>query len=106
MTENNANLLNAPRRSPLRAALRVVIAVLLQVVMFCLVSGVAGNDFDFQTGLNGFLFALLPSVSILLLIPVIIRGTPGEKIIAVVLLLPAAWFAFTAWAAVIGGLSG
>jgi hypothetical protein len=106
MTENNANLKNVSRRAPLRAVLRVVIAVLLQVIMFCFVSGVEGNDHDFQTGLNGFLFALLPSVSILLLIPVLIRGKLGEKIIAVVLLLPAAWFAFMAWAAVIGGLFG
>jgi hypothetical protein len=106
MTENNANLQSASRRAPLRATLRVVVAMLLQVMMFSFVSGVEGNDHDFQTGLNSFLFALLPSVSILLLIPVLMRGTLGEKVIAVVLLLPAAWFAFMAWTAVIGGLFG
>ena len=97
MIKNNANLQKASQKSPLRAALRVIIAVLLQVVMFCFVSGVEGNDHDFKTGLNSFLFALLPSVSILLLIPILFRGALGEKIIAVVLLLPAAWFAFMAW---------
>ncbi|MGH7953843.1 MAG: hypothetical protein ACREFE_18250, partial [Limisphaerales bacterium] len=60
----------------------------------------------FQTGLNAFLLALLPTVSVLLLIPVLIRGTLGEKIIAAVLLLPAAWFGFMGWAIVIGGLFG
>ena len=106
MTEKNDNLQNASPRSPLHAVLRVVIAVLLQVAMFCFVSGVEGNDYDFRTGLNGFLSALLPAGSILLLIPVLIRGTLGEKIIAGVLLLPAAWFGFMGWAAVIGGLFG
>ena len=91
---------------PLHAALRIVISVLLQAVMFYSVSGVEGNDYDFQTGLNAFLFALLPTVSILILLPVLIRGTLAEKIFAVVLALPAAWFAFMGWAAVIGRLFG
>jgi hypothetical protein len=106
MSEKNDNLQNTSRRSSLHAALRVVIAVFLQVMMFCFVSGVEGNDYDFRTGLNGLLFALLPTVSILLLIPVLIRGTLGEKIIAVLLLLPAAWFGFMGWAAVVSRLFG
>ena len=106
MTKNSSNLENPPRRAPLRGSLRVVIAVLLQVMMFCFVSGVEGNDHDFKTGLNGFLLALFPSVSILLLIPILIRGAHGEKIIAVVLTFPAVWFAFIAWSAIIGRLFG
>jgi len=59
-----------------------------------------------HSALNDFLFALLPTVSILVLIPVLWRGTPGEKIFSAALVLPAAWFAFMGWAAVISGLSG
>jgi|GEM_PF-5906012 len=106
MTEKNDNQQNAPRRSSRHAALRIVIAVFLQAMMFYFVSGVEGNDYDFQTGLNDFLFALLPTASALLLIPILIRGTLGEKVIAAALLLPAAWFGFMGWASVIGGLFG
>jgi hypothetical protein len=106
MTEKNDNLRDTRRRAPLHAALRLVISVLLQAVTFYSVSGVEGNDYDFRTGLNNFLFALLPTISILVLVPVLMRGTLGEKILAAVLVVPAAWFAFMGWAAVIGGLSG
>lgn len=106
MTGNNNNPQNTSRKAPLHATLRVVIAVFLQAVMFRVVSGVEAKDYDFQTGLNSFLSALLPTVSILLLIPILFRGTLGEKIIVAVLLLPAAWFGFMGWAAIISRLFG
>jgi hypothetical protein len=105
MIESNNNLQNARQRAQLHATLRLVIALLFLAVMFCSVSGLEGNDYDLQTGLNAFLFCFLPTVSILLLLPVLIRGSLGEKILAAVVLLPAAWFAFMGWAAVISGLT-
>ena len=106
MTEKNNKLQNTRRNAPLHAALRIIISILLQAMMFYSISGVEGNDYDFNAGLNAFLFALLPAVSIVILLPVLIRGTPAEKIFAGVLALPAAWFAFMGWAAVIGRLFG
>ncbi|MGH7950293.1 MAG: hypothetical protein ACREFE_00005 [Limisphaerales bacterium] len=95
MTEKNDNLQNTRRRVTLHAALRVAVAILLQAGMFRFVNGMG------ETGLNNFLIAFLPTVSILVLIPVLIRGSLGERTIAVVLLLPAAWFGFMGWQNVI-----
>jgi hypothetical protein len=94
--------LQTKRRTPLRAGLRLFTAILLLAGMFGYgASAVETTGYDFQDGLNDFLLAFLPAISILLLIPVVIRGSFGEKIIAAVFLLPAAWFGFVGWQNVI-----
>jgi hypothetical protein len=44
-----------------------------------------------------FLWALIPSITIVFLVPVIIHGSHWYKVIAVVLLLLPAWVAFWGW---------
>ena len=104
MIGKNDNLQNARRRAPLHATLRFVIALLLQAGMFGYFGGVSAmgtTGYDFKDGLSDFLWAFLPAVAILFLFPVLIRGSLGEKIIAAIFLLPAAWFGFAGWQKVI-----
>ena len=62
------------------------------------------NDYDFHTGLNQFLRACVPTVTVLFLLPVIIRGSFSQRLIAIILSICPAWIGFYGWAAVVGGL--
>ena len=82
MIEKNDNLQNARRRAPLHASLRFVIALILQsgmVYYFTHGGALGANDYDFHTGLNQFLLAGIPTVTVLFLLPVIIRGSFSAK---------------------------
>jgi hypothetical protein len=88
------------RRTSLHAPARFIVALALQLVLFAQ-SGLEANSYDFNTMLNEFLFAFIPTVSMLVLIPVIIRGSGSQKIVAIILSLFPAWIAFLGWEEII-----
>ncbi|HEY5296741.1 MAG TPA: hypothetical protein VIK59_02340 [Verrucomicrobiae bacterium] len=91
-----------PNRKSLHGPLRIIVVLLLYVAFFSpIISPREGNSYGFKTALNGFLMVFIPTVAIVILIPVLIRGTLGEKIVAVILLLPPAWFVFWMWYGVV-----
>lgn len=109
MIEKNDNLQNARRRAPLHASLRFVIALILQsgmVYYFTHGGALGANDYDVHTGLNQFLLAGIPTITVLFLLPVIIRGSFLQRLIAIILSICPAWIGFYGWAAIIGGLTG
>ncbi|HEY1717722.1 MAG TPA: hypothetical protein VGH42_05425 [Verrucomicrobiae bacterium] len=63
--------------------------------------GAMGGDDAANDKLKEFLFVLVPTITILFLLPVMIRGPLSQKLIAIVLSLFPAWMAFSGWVAVI-----
>ncbi len=108
MIEKSNNLQNARRRAPLHTPLRFAIALVLQsgmIYYFTHRGALGANDYDFHTGLNKFLLACIPTVTVLFLLPVIIRGSFSQRLIAIILSICPAWIGFYGWTAVIGGLT-
>ena len=78
-------------------------ALLLLVIYFSpLMSLLEGTGYGFYDGLNEFLFAFIPTVAVVILIPAIVRGTVAEKIVAIIFLLPSIFFAFVGWTEIVG----
>lgn len=109
MMEKDNNLQNEKRRTTLHATLRFLIAIVLQSGTFYYFThggAVGANDYDGRTGLNEFLLACIPTFTVLLLLPVIIRGLFSQRLIAIILSACPVWMGFYGWAAVIGRLFG
>jgi hypothetical protein len=79
---------------------RILVAALLYPVALLLLGFFPDMDENRETTI-AFLTAFLSSIIILVLIPVVIRGSFAQKIIAIILLLPAAWIGFNGWQDVI-----
>ncbi len=60
--------------------------------------GIGGQ---FSDTAKEFLFVFLPTAAILFLLPVIIRGSRLQKILAMILSLLPAWFAFQGWSEIV-----
>lgn len=80
---------------------RILFVVLLFPVLFFLGMGPVATEGDEMR--QTFFMTAIPSIIIVFLIPVIIRGSPGQKIVALILLFPAAGFGFMGWAGIVGG---
>jgi hypothetical protein len=63
--------------------------------------GAVGIGGEFSDAVKEFLFVFVPTAAVLFLLPVIVRGSRGQKILALILSLLPAWFAFQGWSAVI-----
>ena len=109
MTGKNDNLQKVQRSATLHATLRFFIAIILQSgTFYYFIDGGAleANDYDFRTGFNEFLLACIPTVTILILLPVIIRGSFSQKLVAITLSVCPAWMGFHGWETVVRRLSG
>ncbi|MGH7976166.1 MAG: hypothetical protein ACREC8_05845 [Limisphaerales bacterium] len=92
-----------PHKKSIHAALRIVIALSFLVIFFSpLLSPLGDTGYSFRDGLNAFLFAFIPTVPIVFLIPVVIRGTIAERIVAAIILLPSGALALLGWVDIIG----
>jgi hypothetical protein len=63
--------------------------------------GAMGIGGQFSDTAKEFLFVFLPTAAILFLLPVIIRGSRLQKILAMILSLLPAWFAFQGWSEIV-----
>jgi hypothetical protein len=79
---------------------RILVAVLLYPLLFFLSSFFPDMNENNET-ITLFLMTAIPSIIIVFLIPITIRGSHEQKIIAAILLLPAAWWGFAGWQNVI-----
>lgn len=88
---------------PLRVPARFIASGALQFgfIYWFTHRGALGGANMVEDALNEFLFVFLPTVSIVILIPVLVRGSSSQKILASILLLFPAWFAITGWWAII-----
>lgn len=88
------------RRASFHTAVRFVVAVILQlgfVVYFTIGGGGLGIGLGFSDTAKTFLFIFIPTITILFLLPVIIRGSCSQKIVAVILSLFPAWMVYFGW---------
>lgn len=106
MIDKDGHLQNARRRASLHAPLRFLVALILQLwtAYYFTHKGALGVDGQSSDTLKEFLLIFVPTVTILILLPVIIRGSFSQRLIAVALSICPAWVAFYGWTAVIGGL--
>jgi hypothetical protein len=106
MTDKSDNTPNPRRRTTLHASVRFVVALILQLWMmyYFTHAGAVGGVDTASDKLKEFLFVFVPTITILFLLPVIIRGSFSLKFIAIVLSLFPAWMAFNGWTAVIDRL--
>ena len=105
MTKKNGNIENPRRNKRLHASVRFVVALILQLWMMYYFTheGAVGGADAANDKLKEFLLAFVPTIIILFLLPVIIRGSRSQKIIAIVLSLLPAWMAFSGWMNVFSG---
>jgi hypothetical protein len=99
----NSDAQNSQRTS-LHALARFIVAIILQlgfIVYFTIGGGGLGTGLGFSDTAKTFLFIFIPTITILFLLPVIIRGSRSQKIVAVILLLFPAWIAFLGWKEII-----
>jgi hypothetical protein len=100
---NNMDMKVHQHKKSIHAALRIVVALLLLVTCFSpLMRSLEGSGYGFRDGLNEFLFAFIPTVAIVILLPAAVRGAVAEKIVAIVFLLPSVFFAFVGWGEIVG----
>jgi hypothetical protein len=88
------------RRPSLHAPIRFIVAIILQlgfVVYFTIGVGGLGTGLGFSDTAKTFLFIFVPTITILFLLPVIIRGSRTQKIVAIILSLFPAWMAYFGW---------
>jgi hypothetical protein len=99
MTKESNDIKNAQLGRRLHAPMRFVVAGALQLwlIYYFTHGGALGIGWEFSDALKEFLFVFTPTVSIVFLIPVIIRGSFAQKIMAAILLLPAAWLGCAGW---------
>ena len=62
--------------------------------------GIGGQFSDMA---KEFLFVFIPTAAVLVLLPVLVRGSRQQKILAIILALLPAWFAFQSWSGIIVG---
>ena len=86
---------------PLRVSARFIASGALQVVLLLCSDG--KGHYGFMAFMEEFLFAFLPTLAVLVLLPVIICGSPGQKIMAVILGLFPAFFGILGWGQIIAG---
>lgn len=87
------------RRSSLHAPVRLVIAVILELgfAFYFSHEGALGIGLGFSDTAKKLLFIFVPTITILLLLPVIIRGSRFQKIAAIILSLFPAWMVYFGW---------
>ena len=90
---------NSPQRKPLNVPARFVVSGALQVLL--LYPPLAQDGYGFRVFLNEFLAVFAPTVAVLLLIPVIYRGSMSQKVLAAILSLFPTWVAVLSWWATI-----
>ena len=102
MAEESDYIQNPRPRRPLHAFVRFIAALILQLWMMYYFTheGALGSDNTAHDTLKVFLFVFVPTIAILFLFPVIIRGSLSQKLIAIVLSLFPAWMTFSGWMAV------
>jgi hypothetical protein len=106
MTEKGDHLQNARRRAPLHVSLRFLVALILQswLAYYFTHEGALGTGLQSSDALKKVLLVFIPTITILFLLPVIIRGSFSQRLIAIILSICPAWIGFYGWAVVIGGL--
>lgn len=87
------------RRASLHASIRFIVAIILELgfAIYFTHAGALGTGLGFNDTANEFLFIFVPAITILFLLPVIIRGSSSQKIIAIILSLFPAWMACSIW---------
>lgn len=105
MTKKSDDIERPGRGKPLHAFARFVVALILQLwmVYYFTHRGAMGGADAASDKLKEFLYIFVPTVAILFLLPVIIRGSHSQKFIAVVLSLFPAWMAFHGWMSFFSG---
>jgi hypothetical protein len=89
-----------PKRPSLHAPIRFIVALILQLgflVYFTIGGGGLEAGLAFSDTVKKFLFILVPIITILFLLPVIIRGSYPQKIVAIILSLFPAWMVYFGW---------
>ena len=83
--------------------MRLVAAGALQLwfIYYFTHGGAVGIGGQFSDTAKEFLFVFVPTVIILFLLPAIIWGSRRQKILAIVLSLLPAWFAFQGWSGIV-----
>jgi hypothetical protein len=95
-------------RSNLNVPIRLIVALILQLgfaVYFTIGGGALGTGLGIGDTMKEFLFIFIPMLIIIFLIPVIIRGTPYQRIAAIVLSLLPACIALLGWTEIIKRIS-
>jgi hypothetical protein len=95
----NGDAQNSQRPS-LHAPIRFIVALILQLgflVYFTIGGGALGTGQGFSDTAKTFLFIFIPTITILFLLPVIIRGSYSQKIVAIILSLFPAWMVYFGW---------
>jgi hypothetical protein len=88
------------RRTSLHTPVRFIVAIILQlglVVYFTIGGGGLGTGLGFSDTTKTFLFFFIPTITILFLLPVMVRGSRSQKIVAVILSLFPAWMIYFGW---------
>ena len=98
---------SSKRTRPLRAFSRIVVSLGLQLLVFLI--GLLLPNFDygnyspakfwyaFNNFVSEFSMLFLPTIAVFLLIPVFLRGSLLEKIVALIISLFPAWLAVQGW---------
>ena len=87
------------RRTSLHAPIRFIVAIILELgfAIYFTHAGALGTGLGFSDTAKKFLFIFVPTITILFLLPVIIRGSRSQKIVAIILSLFPAWMAYFSW---------
>jgi hypothetical protein len=103
MTKKSENLHPLQPGRQLHAPMRLIAAGALQLwFLYCFTNGGAvGIGGQFSDMAKEFVFVLVPTITILFLLPVIIWGSRSQKILAIVLSLFPAWLAFQDWSGIV-----
>jgi hypothetical protein len=98
-----AAMQNLSQQKPLHVAARFFASGTLQLwfMYYFTHGGAVGIGGQFSDTAKEFLFVFLPTIAILFLVPVIIWGSRLQKILAVILSLSPAWFAFQSWSEIV-----
>ena len=88
---------------PLQVRARFIVAGVLQMcfMYYFTHGGALGVGGQFSDAVKKFLFVFIPTATILFLLPVMIRGSRQQKILAVILSLLPAWLAFEGWSGIV-----
>lgn len=103
MTKKSGDIENPQPGRPLHVPVRLIAAGALQLwfVYYFTCEGAVGIGGQFSDTAKEFLFVLVPTITVLFLLPVIIRGSRLQKILAIILSLLPAWLTFQGWSKIV-----
>jgi hypothetical protein len=106
MTKKSDDIRTLRRNKQLYASIRFVVAIILQlwIIYYFTHAGALGGADAVNDTLKEFLFIFIPTITILFLLPLVIRGSFSQKIISIILLIFPVWIAFYGWMTVIAEL--